>query len=267
MKSVKLIFLLVVNLFLFSCNKEDSMQPVLSKRVYEMHAGDKSPIDGSHLDMLEWDSQDLYIATVSDNNMIIANFVGGTFIHSNKFSIIVDVLPKYNDYTLPIMFPLQRLGGIEKYIYRPEYTRPYYGFSKGLIRAIVEDEGYKYNKSYSNNQLLVFDTGNINSPYLVYFFENDGLRGAGTLIPTTKSGNLVDFIAERYFVINKDGNSISFGHGHSENGEPVLDLMGSLGYSSSIGGYLMYFEYHREQKFISCNSLIVDNHLNSILKQ
>lgn len=245
-----------------SCKKTDSEQkePHVSQEIYRgLHVGEITPIKGDNLEGVKWYTSSLFVSKIDSKQCIIPEHVGfsiSTPPNTDSNYVVVEVVPKYEDYDLPLLCTTRNYEGIT-YDDFPYFDR-YIGVTdfKTLEKRTLDP------KSSGNiiNALLVYRTENIKSPYVVYSFENGVLKTSGTLIDPAYIDNLPEFLKERYEEISVDVSKPAAYFIHKQipsylETTEYIDYVGGLQYYSQLGGILLVFTSGKETKSLLLNFL------------
>lgn len=252
-----------------SCNKTDPepelKEPHISQHMYRgIHVGDLTTIKGDNLNGLEWISAPFFVAEVDASQRIVPKHVGLSFIYGGigddfkeENRIVVEVSPKYTDFDLPFICNQETYEGI-----------PYDGIAMfGYVGPSHIKEYEKRNLDpRSNSSMLIYNTGNTKSPYVVYSFSStsSALSVCGSLIDPAYINNLPEFLNERYEVISVDLSKPAayFIHKtHSKESE-IIDYTGGLEYFSQLGGILLAFTHSNGTRSSS-----LENCMNELANQ
>lgn len=261
MKQFPNILLIIVCFFcLNSCIRhelEAKKKPYVSVKIYRgLTVGNPVPIEGENLDGVVWESNRFFVAEVNPSQMIVPKHVGFTQLFGAA-GLSVEVVPKYTDYDLPVIFSTTRYDDIPYddvcLFGSPSSTIASFEFSKNRARD-----------NRSSNNLLIYKTGNENSPYVTYSFENDRLALAGSLIPLSHTSNLPKFLSERYeiFALDLVNYTAYFEHRKGREKDQVVDVMGGIQYSSQLGGILLML-----MPYDGTRSISFDKELDTFRKQ
>ena len=242
-------------LFLASCTKEkekegDKTPKLTEYRYHRITVGNNVPIKGENLDNLSWEPNNYFVADVdAAKKEIIPKHVGYTQIPCPGVGYLsVEVTPKYTDYDLPFICHKAVLSfGDGETIYFDDFL--YLGLSINAIK--VEEASAKRSlDGRSTSSMLVYKTGNVKSPYVVYSSKNGVLNTCGVLISPSYLSNLANFVSERYSVFSFDLSKYSayFVHMKGDKEEEKIDYVGGLQYSSQLGGVLLAFMLPDESK-------------------
>ncbi len=216
---MKKLFLLAVAavMLMSSCSKDEDNGASLSKVSYTLYHSQTENIQGDNVSGLDWDSENEFVATVSDG-VIKGQFVGKTTVResSHRFIFNVEVKPKYNLYTEPDMD-----WGASMTTIRNRFGTPY----------------------SSDSEMLLYKSSNNSVPYYMYYFENGRLKYSGALVKLSASSALVDFLTERYLAVdvNMSTYTATFTHLYGKISNPQCDYAVAFTYSSSIGGILVCY--------------------------
>ncbi len=202
--------LCVATFGLSSCEK-DGLN--LSKTSYTLYSDDSTKIEGSYLDNIVWDSQNEFVAT-AEGNILTSILVGSTTLSCGDATISVTVKPRHTLYIEPYMK---------------------WGCSKSDIIA-------KFGTPDSETDTaLGYATGNSAAPLVMYMFNSDKLTSCGVAVKMSYASELVDFIAERYVILEVDGTAATFVHCYGKVSDPKFDYGGQMDYSSSLGGFIVAY--------------------------
>lgn len=227
MKKVFLPMLLFAAMFAFTaCGDDDEPdKPKLLKNSYSIYHEDIQIIEGTNLSDVVWESENEFVATVS-NGVITGQYVGKTEVRSaEKLSFSVEVKPKYYTYEEPSME---------------------WGASKASIKS-------KYGTPKSEiTDALLYQTSNSNVPFMMFVFENDKLTSSAVVANLTIATRLVDFLTERYVVVavDVDNYSATLTHCYGKRSDPQIDYLVGMEYSSSISGILVVYLPYTESRAI-----------------
>ncbi len=216
---MKNLFLLAVAAVMLmpSCSKDEDNGASLSKVSYTLYHSQTENIQGDNVSDLDWDSENEFVATVSDG-VIKGQFVGKTTVResSHRLSFNVEVKPKYNLYTEPDID-----WGASITTIRNRYGTPY----------------------SSDSEMLLYKSSNNSVPYYMYYFENGRLKYSYALVKLSASSALVDFLTERYLAVDVDMSTYTatFTHFYGKISDPQFDYAVGFTYSSSIGGILVCY--------------------------
>ena len=202
---------------MLSCSKNEDNSVSLSKMSYTLYHSQTENIQGENVTVLVWDSDNEFVATVS-NGVIKGQFVGKTTVResSRRPSFNVEVKPKYNLYTEPDMD---------------------WGASISTIRS-------RYGTPYSSDSnTLLYKSTNSNVPYYMYYFENGKLKYSSAIVKLSASSVLVDFLTERYLAVdvNMSTYTATLVHCYGKISDPKFDYGVGFTYSSSVGGLLVIY--------------------------
>ncbi len=214
----KLFLLAVVSAFVMaSCSKNEEKDVSLLKKSYTLYHSQTENIQGDNVSDLDWDSENEFVATVSDG-VIKGQFVGKTSVResSHGLSFNVEVKHKYNLYTEPDID-----WGASITTIRNRYGTPY----------------------SSDSEMLLYKSINNSVPYYMYYFENGRLKYSSALVKLSASSALVDFLTERYLALDVDMSTYtaSFAHFYGKISNPQCDYAVAFTYSSSIGGIIVTY--------------------------
>lgn len=216
---MKRLFLLAVTaaMLMLACSKNEDNDVSLSKVFYILYHSQTENIQGENVSNLNWDSNNEFVATVSDG-VITGQFVGQTAVSesAHKLAFNVEVKPKYNLYAEPDMD---------------------WGAS---ITTIKSRHGAPY---ISDSEMLMYESGNDDVPYYMYYFENGKLKYSYALVKLSAGSTLVDFLAERYLTVdvNISTYTATYLHLYGKKSNPQSDYGVSFTYSSSVGGILVVY--------------------------
>lgn len=182
MKTNLIAIALVVFACFMSCSEDESHDLVVSPSSVSIASGEEIKLSAS--ENCDWRSESDFIATVDDDGIVKANFVGQTNIIAynvtKSTSVPVVVRGKCNTYTEPVLDFGTTMADIK---------------SKEQRTLISETGNYL---RYAGENSAVKD--------VVYMFDNGRMSSAGVLINGLYMTELVDFITERYkFVSETDG--------------------------------------------------------------
>lgn len=247
---------LLVYMLIASCEvpldpiQEEPKEPkVFQYKYYGLHVGDSVPVLGEYLDKTLWNSWDYFVAEIDNSQRIIPKHIGQATIEGLGF-IEVEVIPRNTDYVLPFT--------------------SYFDFPPAIIRYVEENEGGRFLNPRSSYNLLVYDTGNRRSPYIVYMFTNGKCTMSGALIDLNYLSTLTDFLSERFEINSVDlvNYSASFTHKRGRKGEERIDYVGAMQYYDYLGGLLIGFMKGDTTKSDSINdSLDMLSHYLSVAFQ
>lgn len=219
----------------------------LSENHYVLHHSETEPIQGINVSDLEWESEDEFVAMVSDG-VIKGQFVGKTNIGESEhgLSFTVEVKPEYNLYDAPDM-------------------------NWGASMASIKN---RYGTPYrSDSDALLYESENPNAPYYMYVFENGFLSYSYVIVPLSAASLLVDFLSERYMAVEVDTNKKTayFSHCYGKISSPDSDYAVGFEYNSSLGGFLVCYApvstsaksrnvdiLKSTKEFLSGNNIIVE---------
>ncbi len=246
---------------LVSCGEKESEPkvPKITQDLYRgLHVGETITINGENLEGLAWETSQYFVAEVDASQRIVAKHVGLAWLYTlddNKFKVVAEVAPKFTDYDLPVLCQTSTYEGITYDTYAL-FGHTGVSHIKGYEKRTLDPKS----KDNLINALLVYKTGNVKSPYVVYSFENAGLKTSGTLIDPAYISNLADFLKERYDVISIDVSKPAayFLHRVHEKDNESIDYMGGLQYYSQLGGILLTFTEYSETKAISIEDTLDD---------
>lgn len=192
--SFSIFFLIGLICIFCSCTKgNDSNSGITLKSAdsVTLYSGETSQIDAISSDTINYSTQDMFNATVSETGLIKANYVGNTVInlknnHGNA-RVKVAVIPRISLYPEPYLFK-----GMKKEDVIAKYGQPNATTSNGI--------GYN---SYSPK-----------APILLYIFEQDGsIVGASVTVSTTYTKDLKQYLGERYYLFNTEYNTYTYANG------------------------------------------------------
>lgn len=202
-------------LALAGCSKDDGDNARLSNKSYSLYHEDTQLIEGTDISDLTWDSENEFVATV-EGNSVTGQFVGKTIVRSTtgNLSFSVEVKPRYNLYDEPCLD---------------------FGASKEEIKAKLGTP------ESEDATTLTYKTGNPQAPLALYMFENGHMRICGVLCPLSVADTIVDFLTERFLVVNVDMNkySATFTHCHGKIADPRIDYIVGMKMDSSLGGIMI----------------------------
>ena len=182
-KLLSFVVLAIVGACISSCSKDDDgPTPTLDKTNVTLNVGEKAWLSYSGGNC-EWSTDNKYIASVK-NGEVTAEHVGATIIHANELTCTVTVLPKNTTYYEPCYDWAARINDVKKYM-----------------------SGYTI-KGDTNTELVYAGKGKIIG--YVYMFENGILKSSGFQVSLSNVVDLVDFLLERYVVIDADSNSNTY---------------------------------------------------------
>lgn len=164
------------------CSKDDKL--TLSTNTLSLYSKDTEQITAS--EQSTWSSEDEFVASVSENGIVKGGHVGKTIIkatsENGEAKCAVEVKPKYNTYTEPILE---------------------FGASKATIKA---KESRTLESEIATRLTYKPDKSTIKS--VAYAFENGAMIGAGVMLNTASAMEAADFLIERYLVISAGSGNI-----------------------------------------------------------
>ena len=240
---------------------DEKKQPSVSIEQYRgLTVGNPVPIEGENLDGLKWDSNRFFVAEVDASQRIIPKHIGYSQIWCSNGPgyLSVEVVPKYLDYDMPIIFSRASYEGVT---YDDQCL---FGTPSAAIFSYEYQYANRERDNRSTSTLLVYKTGNVKSPYVTYSFDNDKLVMAGTLISPTYASNISKFLSERYEIFAFDLVSYTayFEHRKGREKDQVVDVMGGIQYSSQLGGILLML-----MPYDGTRSVPFDEELDAFRKQ
>lgn len=265
MRVYSFISLIIICLFgSISCVRHEleiKKEPRVSIEKYRgLTVGNPVPIEGENLDGLKWDSNRFFVAEVDASQRIVPKHIGFTQIWCSNGPgyLSVEVVPKYSDYDMPIIFSRT---GYDDITYEDQCL---FGLPSATVYSFEYQYGNRVRDNRSTSTLLVYKTGNVKSPYVTYSFDNDKLVMAGTIISPTYVSNLSKFLSERYEIFAFDLVNYTAYFEHRKGGEKdqVVDVMGGIQYSSQLGGILLML-----MPYDGTRSVSFDEELDDFRKQ
>lgn len=201
-----------------SCGDDDEPDNTkLTKTSYTLYHEGTEALEGSNLNSLAWDSENEFVATAKDG-IVTGQYVGQTNVKAagKNLSFTVEVKPLYHTYTEPSLD---------------------WGMSLSAIKA---KHGAPYSES---SKSLIYETGNTNAPLVLYSFEDNQLSSIGVVCKLSVGSQLVDFLTERYVVVdvNESKYTATLLHCYGKISDPKTDYGVVMGYSSSISGILVVY--------------------------
>lgn len=170
--------------FLFVACSDDDDKIKISKQSISMFAKEEYQLTVNTNDEVVWSSEDEFIATIPDNDgKVIANHVGKTYIKADDAMCEVIVKAKHDLYEDPIT-------------------------QWGLTR----DEVIKLlgTPKSTSDKIISYDTNNAKAPLIAYLFDDEGkLYAACPYVKTIYTETLLDFLIERYLLIDADIEKLS----------------------------------------------------------
>ena len=269
-KLLSLIAFVTLTLATFSACSKDEEEPVeISQRKYEILAGDKTPVIGSGLNGLEWQTNNKFVAEVNSENYITAYRIGKTEIIPGQGNgyIRVTVNPKVTIYSEPLLHPSDVWNGT-RFVDENEYESNQYmwGMGRSAVRLFVSRTGVNWESATSDN-MLAYKTNNPATPYIVYLFDNDRLVATGIYMNPLYSSRLSDFIAERFIVysMNLSNYTADFAHlSIDRDDEMKLHYIGRMGYSSQSNFVNIMYYWDESNLTRSSSSNILFDKLESV---
>lgn len=202
-------------LALAGCSKDDGDNARLSNKSYSLYHEDMQLIEGTGISDLTWDSENEFVATV-EGNLVSGQFVGKTIVRSTTgtLSFNVEVKPRYHLYDDPCLD---------------------FGASKEEIKTKLGVP-----KSEDDTS-LAYETGNPKAPLALYMFKNGRLRMCGVMCQISVANTIVDFLTERYLIVNVDMDKYlaTFTHCHGKIADPQIDYIVAMQPNSSMNGILV----------------------------
>lgn len=177
----KLFFLLfILSSTFYSCNNNDDIN--LKESEVTLYSGQQYTIRVNSDTKILYESENGYIATVSDKGLITARTIGETSILMDngldKKTFRVKVNPKYNLYPTPeLNFGMSKISLIEKY------------------GTPDETEG----------NTIVYNDYSDAASFVIYKFDDAGLLTAlSVMVKTSYSRDIISFLSERYNYIEEE---------------------------------------------------------------
>ena len=216
----------------------EDMTPVLDEFLFHgVKAGKEIKLQGKYLDRLTWTSESPFTA-IASGAKLFTKHIGSTRIISsgNEFVLWVLVEPIYTDYDLPWIC---NQSGVTALDYSwPSEGDLLWGCSAASIK--MNEKAHTLDKR-STKTLQVYNTGNVRSPYVCYFFENDKLTQAASIIDPRYITNLPAFLEERYDIKSIDLNTYTAYFERRRGSKDEIFYVGGMSYSSDLGGILLAF--------------------------
>lgn len=210
---MKKLLLIILTICLIGCDKT-APTPRLTKYVYELHHGDKVPIQGEYINDAKWISNFPWVAT-ANNGYVYAKYVGEALITSpeNRFSINVSVKPKYK-------------------LFENSYNETLMEVKWGMSSDNVLNLLYVYNSGFLNSNTIGVSSDDSVVPSALYHFSYDKLDYYAIGVNILYSELLVDYLSERYEpLVQVSTYDYAFMH-CDKNDSP--DLLVYVSFSSSL---------------------------------
>lgn len=185
MKKHVFALLFSVLFLLCSCGDSDKVeeddQIKLGKTEYLLNYMDEKNIEATSIAEIRYTSENEYIATVSKSGKITGGKIGETkIVLENGYDtkkVNVNISPKYTLYPEP-------------------YEKIKFGASKENVKKTFGTP------SYENTTGILYDAYHSFYTYIFLIDTNGNVTSMGIMCPTNKLGSLLDFLEERYTVID-----------------------------------------------------------------
>lgn len=255
MKKVFSLMLLLATIFTFtSCGGDDEpqVQPKLTQFDYTIFAGESTPVKGEALENLTWEG-DNFVAEIDNKGILHANKTGYARIWSKDITggdltnIRVVVTPRNTSFSEPLLYH-SGVGSQIKYedgyfkfdpmSYGSMPKADMWGIMSSFITHYIKECGLPWTLYKQDASSMIFKTDKSASPYVIYLFDsNREVVAAGVYINPLQMNSLPDFLNERYLIYDVDTSNYTanFAHAIGYSGEPIVDYVGQMGYSSSLG--------------------------------
>ena len=181
LKMMAFAVLSVFSLTILSCSDDDSEDTTPIK----LYVGDKTVVN----DATNLESDNRFVATVTNDNNVVGSHVGETFIKVNgKKRIPVTVMGKFKTYDDPITD---------------------WGATQAQVKA-KQKQGTLSEKS--DNEILAYENAG-HADLIAYFFKDGKLNAIITLVSTTWTSEFADYLLERYLMapIERDNETYFVG--------------------------------------------------------
>lgn len=248
MKKVFSLMSLLATLLTFTaCGGDDNDEPQgLSQTKYEMFAGGTTPVKGTGLKNVVWESSNKFVAEVEDNGTIAAHHVGSTSINPLSISgyIQVEVKPKVTMYSEPIIRQHQKY--VNGQLVTEDWHSPYFwGTYNSLLSYYIKESGAPWKLESQTSEIMVYSTGNKATPLIGYLFNEDGrMYGTGIYVNPLYASQIPDFLDERFIIYAVDTNNYTADFAHvniAYDDEMTLNYAGRMAFSSSSGYILILY--------------------------
>lgn len=238
----KVLFLLVVVAAFVACSKDDDSIK-LNKTEIELLSDQTFTIETESDGILTFQSDNEYVATVSNTGVISAKRVGSAKItvsdgkHDGK--VTVQVNPKHDLYPQPILdFGMSRRDLIAK-----------------LGTPIAE-----------TSDAIGYSDYSVKAPRVMYMFDDgDKLEGTVVMVKTAYSSELGSFMAERYATVSYDDDSYTILMANGLNKNTITMLIGAKIYDTSYW-MVTYFPYTPSKSGIRDYKTVLDDLFKTLQK-
>lgn len=239
----KVLFLLVVVAAFVACSKDDDSNIKLNKTEIELLSDQIFTIEAESDGVLTFQSDNEYVATVSNVGVISAKRVGSAKITvsdgKHDGQVTVQVNPKHELYPQPILdFGMSRRDVIAK-----------------LGTPIAE-----------TSDAIGYSDYSVKAPRVMYLFDdNDKLEATVVMVKTAYSSELGAFMAERYAAVSYDDDTYSVLMANGLNKDTITMLIGAKVYDTSYW-MVTYFPYTPSKSGIRDHKTVLDDLFKTLQK-
>lgn len=246
-KVFPLMLLLATMLTFTACGGNDDDEPQsLSQTKYEMFAGETTPVKGTGLKNVVWESSNKFVAEVEDNGTIVAHHVGSTSINPLSISgyIQVEAKPKVTMYSEPVIRYNQKY--VNGYLVTEDWLSHYlWGTHSSLLPHYIKESGAQWELESKTSEIMVYSTGNKATPLIGYLFNEDGrMYGTGIYVNPLYASQIPGFLDERFIIYAVDTNNYTADFAHvriAYNDEMTLNYAGRMAFSNATGYILILY--------------------------
>ena len=177
MKKLLFLSLCSLSLVLSSCSSDDD-KLTLNKTSVSLYSLGTEQLTAS--EPVDWESDDIFVATVSEDGVVKGERIGQTFItaksENGSAKCAVEVKAEYNTYTEPL-------------------------FDFGSSKAEIKSKETRTVESETDNS-LIFTPSESALDGIMYMFENDKMTSAAAVVKLSSAIDAAYFLVERYLVIS-----------------------------------------------------------------